>query len=597
MNRALVLGVTSAYLFLWLPVSGHGMTPVPDGQMAKINRCERLMAVRTRSLVPSAEVRRYIGLAQLGLRSLLGVEPQIRTNFKLALQSPTPVNPFLNLSSYQGKAWALQIEEVIGFLDSYDWGHVVPVFRELLNEAGTNSIQSQQDAVDTAEVRLFHFLPYESLVASMDHGLVGRVSIAGGRHLGQTAAGHHIVQFGVNRSTSVFGIASITNSLGTDGQPQIKWLTRNIVSWNTPIYETLSPDEKRLAKVDSQGMWIIDGHLYAVLQPSVFFTDSYAFVELDPNTGLIIQEVPMPSSGYFEFFRLSRDQVAAVRFGPDPKGVRTRIAYDVYRFDSKSKRFSKTDLKLESLDIYWLSRASIEGMAFMTGLHGKYRLDFSNVFLPSEDFVEEPGYKVWSITEAIHKEKLLVGSQNYLRFTVRQQYHAIPDGDAEKVQTFEPSPDWFFSLPVADAEDKEIEISGAANMQTAMIHRNSGGGLGEMWWVEKATLDHRKIDLPDMESLRIVHGIKKPFDAWRLRANHLGQHILMGLSREDRKSLSFRFNPSTSQFEEPSLGVLPDTEKNLEVFLSEDYRSIIGNSSGSGVWLQMQGHLHRERLE
>lgn len=578
-----------------LQASAHNGRLVSFEQVNTLNKCESLLVGEPVMTNAVTAVDRFVALTQLGLKNISVSDPQVLANIMNALQSSTPINPFLNLSSYASAAWAGQVESVLNTFDSSDWQSAIAILRPILNDRWSQQAQRNADVFETSELNRFLFMPFQYIAATLEHGLAGNPKIVRGTLLGQTAKGHYIIKFHSESSSKIYGVASIANYPESDGYPQIRWMSRNVMMVGTKAFDRLPPDQQWLSgSAFLDRTWVVDGGLYTELRPKDGASGSFVLVELDPETSSIVQTQVPPENEMFEHFRIAGGQIAAVLFGDDPTGENFRVVKGLYRFDTKTKKFSRTSLNIKSLRLCRVSGGCASGTEFIVGNNGKSRFDFENAYMKSDSLNARPDKLPWSMTEVVRPTIETVGLKSYLRLSVNAEYVPAPKKVDKSRKKLRAPPERTISIEISDTEKRKIEVSGAYGLRWNMIHRIGTSGPGEFWLVDRFTFETVKIESPEERVLQVTKVSGERFESWKVSSSNQGQFVLMGLNHMDGRVLTFRFNPERLRFENPKLGYLPDEKMDDELFLSEDRQSVVGKNTSSGIWLQMRGRLNRE---
>lgn len=308
------------FLAISLPTMA-GLNPSDRHTLLSTTPCVQIL--RDNLSVPSQPAQRYLTLLNLGLRNFNVERSPFLENLQAALESDRPVNPFLNLRTFQGSALAQAAEIVISDIEP-EWLLLKDWIRGWIREAQQVSDSKQRDVQNTQTVVIYERLRFDWEQIAFGYELE---NFSGPIFLTQTDT-HYFIAGEVDEAGDHYHEVGIFKVSKSDGKVvQVAMIDVQVVEYEI-------------------NFWVREGFIYGFGKPSS--SSGERIFRLDPRTDEI-KWSDFEGDQLQKLFRVPQStKVAAVIFSmgdPQRPSSRFGISGRVVNFDIAKFEIGQTELE------------------------------------------------------------------------------------------------------------------------------------------------------------------------------------------------------------------------------------------------------------
>lgn len=585
--------------------------------------CKDLFSIGHVSSPQHSAAESLVGLIRLALGSGAGLEPSFATHLQSLLDSPLPINPFLNLSSPMALALAKKAESVLDNIQGLEWRWVQDQVSFVAARGHQESSIRMKDADQTSGVNGFHFVSNHDLSKALYGNASFAPALSKKTYVGR-ADGYHIFSSAPKAgSNPVLDLFIVTQPQGEAG-PTI----RRVVPPDTNQFR----NSKTESEADFRGyhgpVLVLKGKLYAIVKDAKDQSD--VLVRIDVKTGSVAERIEIPEKGRIQIWSLDAESIVGVNFKRPFPWTSPPTARKFYRFDVASNQFVAT-----GLDIGFLAAERVHAVAsrarpllFIVEPSAGFFTDGEEL-LQSASFQDEgkgptpasprDAYRedqrplldaVWD-KDQLAVSKLVRNQQDrYLSIEVHVLETPISHSDA-RAKNSSPKPlVRHLQLPISEnisGFPLELGVIGLPETESNLVYFWGARQLYRAWIVDRKTLAFVPIDIrtpntiPDLE--RADRWVPNDYSIRKQHTFTPDKDLVLSFMFEAAHSpVSWRLNLRTGispdlAFEGPEFLEVPTDKPIAGIAFSEDVRSIAVLVAPSGLWLGRNHRISRERGE
>lgn len=549
-----------------------------------LKSCNQLLADGRKADRRSNVVGTLAHLVQLGLQNL-SHDADFRKNLLDAFQAPFPVNPFLNLASYQGQALAQQADPLLDQLTEEDWISFKEKLAVQLGVARIAEEISRADAQKTSLVESYQMFSLEDLFANSGYNPATSRDHSPFEFVGRTATGHFIFRVFTFANSMDLGIVSIPSN----GElADVKWLIR----FQLDPKQQQFPDEWELAKSMGRKIWVVGGKLYAALESRKEGAEQLA--EFGPATGRILLRVDQPGTGGYQFWKVGSEIIGLRSYRL--KDHLNHANHEFYRLEPKQQVLVPLGLGFVMSDWNEFSAAEVAGRTVLGTAHGLYRTDLTKLYrLQSEleigDRNEES--KDWSAT-ARYISPLILDGKGFRKVLISEDYKPVKS-DLSFEQTADRKETRIFAIDTRLSMFEEPAVQSLPKLGKNLIFSKSAAPIqSNSWLVDLETLEVNEIPPP---RVRFSGERQKPITSIFPRSEYVvtedGDLLLIAWRPASHRVYYWRLNVETRRFEDLQTIHLVGIPSFDSLYFSRDGSKVLGGILPDGIFTLVSEQLTR----